>query len=233
MTDRTPVASISDQSLDNYWYGPSAENVNTDTNITHSLSAPNMDATPAKTPRNWRMWLRLLNGVFHVALCVALLAFLGYALLYILLCIQGLWNLLHIPVSRYHPTSPFKKNNKKNTTTKTSPISRNTTTAAAAAADTINNTNNNNRSTTTFNLRLSVAGTEHSSISLTWRNWIRTRSSRSRDDLAEAEAGFFHRPPSADRTLRGDERQQPRREREGERGRRGRRAAGFEGDEQS
>lgn len=118
----------------------------------------------------------------------------------------SLWNLLHIPVSRYHPTSPFRKNNKKNTTTKSSPISRNTTTAAAAA-DTINNSNNNNRSTTTFNPRLSVAGTEHSSISLTWRNWIRTRSSRSRDDLAEVEAGFFHRPSSADRTLRGDERQ--------------------------
>lgn len=46
---------------------------------------------------------------------------------------------------------------------------------------------------------MSTAGTERSSISLTWRRWVRTRSTRySRDDL---ENGF---PPdhSAETTLR-------------------------------
>ena len=80
MTDRTPAASISDQSLDNYWYGPSAENVNTNTNNTHSLPVPTMDAAPTKSPRNWRAWLRFLNGALHAASCIVLLAILGYAM---------------------------------------------------------------------------------------------------------------------------------------------------------
>jgi hypothetical protein len=57
-----------------------------------------------------------------------------------------------------------------------------------------------------FNQRFSMAGTEqteHSSISLTWRRWVRTRSTHySREDLDCGMQRMGTREPSVDLTLR-------------------------------
>ncbi|KAK4125568.1 hypothetical protein N657DRAFT_270687 [Parathielavia appendiculata] len=266
MAERAPAASISERSLDYHWYGPSAEDVNTNTNNTKNIAAPSTGPDPADTAvENRGALIRFVNGALHVVPCSVMVAIMAYAmrvlgedmgsymsiqaivlfcvvftdvvldlvtlfraqkpwptwglvlrclcgfaymvlflvyvglggpfpdgytywglpmhaaapLLYILLSVEGLWNLLHIPVCRcgFGSTLLLRRAN-----------------AASSPAPTLHDR-------TSFNQRFSVAGTEHSSISLTWRHWVRTRSTQhSRDDL---ENGFIHREPSVDFTLRG------------------------------
>ena len=142
--------------------------------------------------------------------------------IYVLTPHPRLWNLLHLPICRYHlgtiflhPTTPTT------TTSTTSPLSKPSHTAT---------TTHNNPRTTVFNPRLSATPTETSSLalSLTWRRWIRTRSSTTHHHLSHEDlennntskdsndSGFFHqrgvRPSSAEVTLR----EQPREEEEEE-----------------
>lgn len=51
---------------------------------------------------------------------------------------------------------------------------------------------------------MSTVGTERSSISLTWRGWVRTQSSAqySRDDLENLRASGLRGPSSIETTLR-------------------------------
>ncbi len=135
-----------------------------------------------------------------------------------------LWNLLHLPICRYHlgtlllhPTTPTTTIN-------------NSTTASQPSKPTNNHNPTSNR-TTTFNPRLSATPTESSSLalSLTWRRWIRTHSAStthhhhqlshedlennntnnnntSKDNSNHNDSGFFHqrgvRPSSGEVTLR-------------------------------
>lgn len=69
-----------------------------------------------------------------------------------------MWNLLHVPVCRYHVGSALRA--------RIAP--------KESAADAI--TDNDNR--TSLNQNASVAGTERSSTSLIWRRWVRTWSMR-------------------------------------------------------
>ncbi|KAK4153479.1 hypothetical protein C8A00DRAFT_15298 [Chaetomidium leptoderma] len=292
MSERTPAASVSERSMDYSWYGPSAEDVNTNINNTSNLPVPNPGPCQAELITSGRQnrrirWLRLVNGALHAIPCLVLLGIVGYAMrvlredmrsyrsiqavvlicvlfadiildvitlfrahapwptwglvlrfvcglayialflvyvglggpfpkgytywglsvdlaapvVYTLLCVEGLWNLLHIPVCRYQLLGNSRLLGR------AVPNPR----PASTLLD--------NR--TSFNQRFSVAGTEHSSISLTWRRWVRTQSTHiSRDDLENSSGGggVFHRTitrePSADFTLR----EQPGEEDEGEAG---------------
>ncbi|KAH6856337.1 hypothetical protein B0I37DRAFT_73886 [Chaetomium sp. MPI-CAGE-AT-0009] len=294
MSERTPAASISERSMDYYWYGRSAEDVNTNantnhTNNTNTFPAPDAEIPPTETEgRDRSMWLRLANGALHVVPCLVLLGIFAYAMrvlredmgsymsieaiilicflctdvaldamtffrakkpwptwglglrctcgiayfalfliyiglgdpfpqnytywglptrfaalvVYILLCVEGLWNLLHLPFTRYQLGSAL--------------LGR-ATARAPPPPPSPSPTLTNNR--TSFNPRFSAADTEHSSISLTWRRWVRTRSTQcsSRDDdlepaflvhgaAAAATAGAAGagpgREPSVDGTLR-------------------------------
>ena len=84
MTGGTLAASVSEQSLDNYWYGPSAEdvnsNANTNTNNTNTFSTPTPTPTPAETSGNWVTWVRFVNGALHAVPCLVLLGIVGYAM---------------------------------------------------------------------------------------------------------------------------------------------------------
>jgi len=80
MTERTPAASVSERSLDQSWYGPSAEDVNTNT-------FPTPNPTPTPTPTQLatpsggrRTWVRALNGVLHAVPASVLLGIVGYAM---------------------------------------------------------------------------------------------------------------------------------------------------------
>jgi hypothetical protein len=76
----TPAASVSERSLDNYWYGPSAEDVNTNTNNTNTFPTPNPTPMPEETSNGGVAWLRLLNGLLHAVPCLVLVAIMGYAM---------------------------------------------------------------------------------------------------------------------------------------------------------
>jgi hypothetical protein len=94
-----------------------------------------------------------------------------------------LWNLLHIPICRYQLGG-----------TLLGPPPPTTTPTQSPTSPTLHNR-------TSFNPRFSTAGTDRSSISMTWRGWVRTRSTQcnpSREDLESAVT----REPSVDRTLR-------------------------------
>jgi hypothetical protein len=83
MSERTPAASISERSIDYYWYGRSAEDVNSNaiTNNTNPFPAPDVEIPPTETEgRDWGMWLRLVNGVLHAILCLVLLGIFAYAM---------------------------------------------------------------------------------------------------------------------------------------------------------
>ncbi|KAK4103438.1 hypothetical protein N658DRAFT_421236 [Parathielavia hyrcaniae] len=290
MAERTPAASISERSLDYYWYGPSAEDINTNTNNTNVYAVPpSTGPEPADTAvDNQGTWIRFANGALHAVPCLVMVAIMGYAMrvlgedmgsymsiqaivlfcvlsadialdivtlfrvqtpwptwglalrsicgiayivlflvyvglggpfpaeytywglpthsaapvLYFLLSIEGLWNLIHIPICRYGLGSTL--------------VLRGTTpTATSATSSSSSSPSPTLRHQTSFNhhhhhRRFSVAGTEHSSISLTWRRWVlRTRSTQdslSRDDLENGgrggRGGFSRREPSADLTLR-------------------------------
>ncbi|KAK4134053.1 hypothetical protein BT67DRAFT_434205 [Trichocladium antarcticum] len=135
-----------------------------------------------------------LGGVFPAGYTYwGLSTSLAEPLVYILLCVAGIWNLLHVPVSRYHLGGGTLARTR---TPHPAAKRRPSTAAAAAAAGT---------RASSFAQRVSVAGTERSSISLTWRRWVRTPSSvhRSRDDLEDlGRGGGMVRGPSADMTLR-------------------------------
>lgn len=84
MTGGTLAASVSEQSLDNYWYGPSAEdvnsNTNTNTNNTNTFSTLTATPTPPETSGNWATWVRFVNGALHAVPCLVLLGIVGYAM---------------------------------------------------------------------------------------------------------------------------------------------------------
>jgi hypothetical protein len=90
MTERTPAASISDRSMDYYWYGPSTEDVNIQTsntnntnNTNNNLPVPDAETAPEGTGiegQDRKAWLRFANGALHAAPCLVLLGILGYAL---------------------------------------------------------------------------------------------------------------------------------------------------------
>jgi hypothetical protein len=107
MTDRTPAASISERSMDYYWFGPSAEDVRTSTNTNRTsvntntntntntnndnissfsasdLTIPGPEPDPVEekpTGRNRRPVARYLNCVLHAILCLALEGIMGYAM---------------------------------------------------------------------------------------------------------------------------------------------------------
>jgi hypothetical protein len=99
MTDRTPAASISERSMDYYWFGPSAEDVRTSTNTNTNtntnngnisrfsasdLTIPGPEPNPVEekpTGRNRRRPVaRYLNCVLHAILCLALEGIMGYAM---------------------------------------------------------------------------------------------------------------------------------------------------------
>ncbi|KAK4237452.1 hypothetical protein C8A03DRAFT_44707 [Achaetomium macrosporum] len=273
MTERTPAASVSEQSLDYYIYGPSAEDVNANASNINRSSVPNTSTTHIETEparRNWEAWLRFLNGTVHAIACLVLLAIIGYAMrvlrwhmgsymsinavilicflvvdialdvitlfrahrpwptwglvlrlvcgivyivlclvyvglggvfpdrhtywglyadpagimVYVLLCVEGVWNLLHIPVCRYRLGARLLRHPSPQKVSPLTPI--------------------DNRAS--FNQRFSMAGTEqteHSSISVTWRRWVRTRSTNySREDVENGMQRMGTREPSVDLTLR-------------------------------
>ncbi|KAK4146067.1 uncharacterized protein C8A04DRAFT_26229 [Dichotomopilus funicola] len=315
MTDLTPAASISERSIDYYWYGRSAETVGaraetdaeTNTNAdAETFTAPDPGVTTSEKAGDgnrdrWRTRARFVSSVLHAMPCLVLLAILGYAMrvlkdqmgsymgiqaiilivflfvdvlldvvtlirvqkhwlkwglwlrftcgiayfalfltyvglgnpfpegytywalpvsaaapvVYLLLCITGLWNILYIPITRHNlgntlltfisrssppsssspllPSSAPPKSPPRTTTTTPPPLPQTT-------ASTLRNNNNNTKPPThrrhplaehdeyndedengdattdrasTFNPRFSVAaGTEASSISLTWRRWV-------------------------------------------------------------
>ncbi|KAL2256842.1 hypothetical protein VTK26DRAFT_1036 [Humicola hyalothermophila] len=99
---------------------------------------------------------------------------------YVLLCVLGLWNLLHIPACRCHFGGGRNL------------VRRNSSFLATDKR-------------TSFNQpAVSMVGTERSSISLTWRRWVRTRSTQysSRDDLENGLPRSGTPDHSADTTLR-------------------------------
>ncbi|KAK3897642.1 hypothetical protein C8A05DRAFT_19630 [Staphylotrichum tortipilum] len=182
----------------------------------------------ARSP--WPSWgwvLRLLCGLAYIALFLVYVGMggpfpKGYTywgvstrfaapVVYMLLCVEGVWNLLHIPACLYHFRSGTLLRRTSQTTFTTSPTSKHRTTTATTNPANPNHLSNRRTSFATHH-RFSVAGTENSSISLTWRRWVRTRSTQStlgRDD--DIETGFYHwrptdqqhqGPSSADLTLR-------------------------------
>lgn len=69
--------------MDYYWYGRSAEDVNSNaiTNNTNPFPAPEVEYPPTETEgRDWSMWLRLVNGVLHAIPCLVLLGIFAYAM---------------------------------------------------------------------------------------------------------------------------------------------------------
>ncbi len=82
MTERTPAASVSERSLEQQsWYGPSAEDVNTNTNNTPAFPTPNPTPPPVVTSSGGKRTLvRVLNGVLHAVPCGVLLGILGCAM---------------------------------------------------------------------------------------------------------------------------------------------------------
>ncbi|KAL2172914.1 hypothetical protein VTG60DRAFT_92 [Thermothelomyces hinnuleus] len=291
MTEQTPVASVSERSIDYYWYGHSAEDVHTHTTAdnTDRHLVPNQE--PARTDvgdrdrRAQARLVRLVNSAVHAVPCVVLLVLLGYAmrvlredigdhtgvqaillicflfadivldvvtllraqkpwsklglglrfacgiayitvfliyiglgrpfpsghtywgmssgsaalLVYVILCVEGLWNILHVPVCRYQLGGALLR----------------PTPSSPSLSPTL-------KDRTSFNPRFSTAGTEteHSSISLTWRRWVRTRSTQySRDDLEPGPAAqkTATREASPDLTLReqpGEEEEEEEEEKE-------------------
>ncbi|SPQ20157.1 9a6bcd60-0d52-4b5c-8ab5-f1ecde53fb23 [Thermothielavioides terrestris] len=153
-----------------------------------------------RAQRRWPTWVLALRFGIGIAYIVLFLLYVGLGgvfpngytywgvpvdssatPVYVLLCVEGLWDLLHIPVCRYALGSSLLGRASARPNTSTTPDSR-----------------------TTFNHRFSVAGTEHSSISLTWQRWVRAGSAHhSRDEL---ETGLHRngtpRGPSVDLTLR-------------------------------
>ncbi|KAL2200757.1 hypothetical protein P885DRAFT_28012 [Corynascus similis CBS 632.67] len=273
MTERTPVASVSERSIDYNWYVPSMEDVNSHltADATNNCPIPNHKPAPTETGnQNDKARVRLVNSTAHATLSLVLLAFMGCSmsvlrddtgdhtgvqaiilicilfadvvldvitllrvqkswpalglglrfacgvayialfliyvgmggpfpkghsywslssssaslLVYIILCTEGLWNLLHIPVCRYQLGSGLLR-----------PKTR-----SSSPAPTLNDR-------TSFNPRFSAAGTEteRSSISLVWRRWVRTRSTQySREDLETGSPAHraMTREASPDFTLR-------------------------------
>lgn len=95
MTDLTPAASISERSIDYYWYGRSVETVgaraetDTDTNTnadaeTFTAPDPGVTTTSEKAGGSnrdrWRTRARFGNSVLHAMPCLVLMAILGYAM---------------------------------------------------------------------------------------------------------------------------------------------------------
>ncbi len=80
MTGGTLAASVSERSLDNYWYGASAEDVNTNTHNTNSFSTPAPTPTPAEPSGDRVTWVRFVNGALHAVPCLLLLGIVGYAM---------------------------------------------------------------------------------------------------------------------------------------------------------
>ncbi|KAL2164767.1 hypothetical protein VTH06DRAFT_62 [Thermothelomyces fergusii] len=104
-------------------------------------------------------------------------------LVYVVLCVEGSWNILHIPVCRYQLGAALLR-----------PSSSPSLSPAL-------------KERTSFNTRFYNAGAEiqYSSISVAWLRWVRTRSTwHSRDDLEPGSAAqrTMTREASPDPTLR-------------------------------
>jgi len=83
MVGQTPAASVSERSLDYYWYGPSAEDVNAEAHVPDNHravtdSGPVVQDPPLRQDR--RRWLRGLNAALHAVPCLVLLGIVGYAM---------------------------------------------------------------------------------------------------------------------------------------------------------
>ncbi len=123
-----------------------------------------------------------------------------------------MWNLLHAPACLFQLRSGTLLRRSTQTTLTTSPTSKHRSTPTANPN--CNSHLSDRRTSFPAPHRFSVAGTDNSSISLTWRRWVRTRSTQSTlggrgDNEDDVETGFYHRrptdqqgPSSADLTLR-------------------------------
>lgn len=80
MTERTPVASVSERSIDYNWYVPSMEDVNSHltADATNNCPIPNHKPAPTETGnQNDKARVRLVNSTAHATLSLVLLAFMG------------------------------------------------------------------------------------------------------------------------------------------------------------
>ncbi|KAK3306803.1 uncharacterized protein B0T15DRAFT_154132 [Chaetomium strumarium] len=169
--------------------------------------------TLSRVSRPWPTWglvLRLGCGIVYIVIFLVYVGLGGVfpgrytywglsadnagIMVYVLLCVEGIWNLLHVPVCRYRLGAPLLRHASPEKVCQPPPT--------------------DNR--VSFNQRFSMAGTEqteHSSISLTWRRWVRTRSTHySREDLGCGMQRMGTREPSVDLTLReqpGEEEDEP------------------------
>ncbi|KAK4188742.1 hypothetical protein QBC35DRAFT_185007 [Podospora australis] len=142
-----------------------------------------------RTGKPWSLWMLFLRTTFGLAYLVLFFVYIGFGrafpegyaywgvspgmagpLVYIFLWWIGVWNLLHLPISRYHLLSRLQQ--------KLRLRSASATAQQQQAGRRPSMVPSELHPASSFNPRMSTVGTEGgaSSISLTWRRWVRTHS---------------------------------------------------------